>query len=325
MQVPALRGRFRYTPRADVGDEAARQAFWLMLPRAIGMGANQITFLVNTALASTLAVGAVVTYNVAFNVLQIPLGVIGLPLGIVLLPTLSRALATGEETTFGRTVVSALRLLLWAMLLVSAVGIVARDQVTELLFGWGFDETALEATAMTLGVFLLGLPAHALNIILARAFYSGKDTITPVSVAIASVGVNVVVSLATVDRLGLAGLALGIAIGAWFEAVTLTLLLARRHASVRAAPVVRVGISSLVGVAGSRARGCRHPRRHARAWRHGSSPRPWPGAAAGVCCGSWRSTWPTAGCCACRSCREPSDCCARRCAPGERRDAEVTT
>jgi putative peptidoglycan lipid II flippase len=247
VQIPALRGRFRYTPRADVGDEAARQAFWLMLPRAVGMGANQITFLVNTALASTLAVGAVVTYNVAFNVLQIPLGVVGLPLGIVLLPTLSRALATGEETTFGHTVVSALRLLLWAMLLVSAVGIAARDQVTELLFGWGFDETALEATAVTLGVFLLGLPAHALNIILARAFYSGKDTITPVSVAIASVGVNVVVSIVTVDRFGLGGLALGIVIGAWFEAVTLTLLLARRHASVQAAPVVRAGISSLVG------------------------------------------------------------------------------
>jgi putative peptidoglycan lipid II flippase len=242
-----MRGRFHYSRRADISYEAARQSFWLMLPRAIGMGANQITFLVNTALASTLAVGAVVTYNVAFNVLQIPLGVIGLPLGIVLLPTLSRALATGEEAAFGSTVVNALRLLLWAMLLVSAVGIVARDQVTELLFGWGFDEAALTATAMTLGVFLLGLPAHALNIILARAFYSGKDTITPVSVAIASVGVNVVVSVATVERLGLAGLALGIAVGAWFEAVSLTLLLARRHTSVRVAPVVRAGALSLVG------------------------------------------------------------------------------
>ncbi len=247
VQIPPLRGHFRYSPVADVSDEAARQSFWLMLPRAVGMGANQITFLVNTALASTLAVGAVVAYNVAFNVLQIPLGVIGLPLGIILLPTLSRALATGEETAFGSAVVNALRLLLWAMLLVSAVGIVARDQVTELLFGWGFDAAALEATAMTLGVFMLGLPAHALNIILARAFYSGKDTITPVSVAIASVGVNVVVSVATVDRLGLGGLALGIAVGAWFEAVALTLLLARRHASVHAAPVVRAGISSLVG------------------------------------------------------------------------------
>jgi putative peptidoglycan lipid II flippase len=251
VQVPALRGHFRYSRRADISDGAARQSFWLMAPRALGMGANQITFLVNTALASTLAVGAVVAYNVAFSVLQIPLGVIGLPLGIILLPMLSRALATGEEAVFGSTVVSALRLLLWAMLLVSAVGIVARQQVTELLFGWGFDQAALDATAMVLGIFLLGLPAHALNVILARAFYSGKDTITPVSVAVASVVVNVVVSLLTVQSLGLAGLALGIVVGAWFEAATLTWLLARRHAAVTVMPVVRAGAASLAGALGA--------------------------------------------------------------------------
>ena len=218
-----------------------------MLPRALGMGANQVTFLVNTALASTLAVGAVVSYNVAFNVLQIPLGVIGLPLGIVLLPAMSRALALGEEAEFGQTVVRSLRLLLWAMLLVAAVGIVARDQVVALLFGWGFDASALAATAACLGVFLLGLPAHALNIILARAFYSGRDTITPVSVAIVSVVINVIVSVATIEPLGLQGLALGIAAGAWFEAVSLTLLLQRRHAAIRVRPVVLGGVASLVG------------------------------------------------------------------------------
>jgi len=247
VQLPALRGRFHYTPRVDLADHAARETFWLMLPRAIGMGANQITFLVNTALASTVAVGAVVSYTVAFSVLQIPLGVIGLPLGIVLLPSMSRALATGQQSEFGRLVVHALRLLLWIMAFVAAVGIVTREQVVDLLFGWGFDEAALAATAAALGVFLLGLPAHAMNVILARAFYSGKDTITPVSVAILSVAVNVAISIAAVGQLGISGLALGIAIGAWFEAITLTLLLRRRHRSVGFGPVVTGAALSLAG------------------------------------------------------------------------------
>jgi putative peptidoglycan lipid II flippase len=247
VQLPALRGRFHYSLSTDVSDPAARQSFWLMLPRAIGMGANQITFLVNTALASTVAVGAVVSYTVAFSVLQIPLGVIGLPLGIVLLPSMSRALAGGHEREFGDMVVSAMRLLLWLMLFIASVGLVSRNEVVELLFGWGFDEAALTATAAALGVFLLGLPAHSLNVILARAFYSGKDTVTPVTVAIASVGVNVVVSIATVDRLGISGLALGIAVGAWFEAITLSLLLRRRHAAVHLRPVLDGGARSLLG------------------------------------------------------------------------------
>ena len=203
IQLPALRGRFRYRPVVDTRDPATRESFALMLPRAIGMGANQITFLVNTALATTVAVGAVVSYNVAFSVVQIPLGVIGLPLGVVLLPTLSRALADGRADDFGRIVGRSLRLLLWATLYITAVGIVVRDPVIEALFGWGFDEPALAETATTLGVFLLGLPAHALNIMLSRAFYSGRDTATPVAVAVASVGVNVVISLLTVERFGL--------------------------------------------------------------------------------------------------------------------------
>jgi len=247
VQLPALRGRFTYTPRTDPSDPAARQTFWLMLPRAIGMGANQITFLVNTALASTVAVGAVVSYTVAFSVLQIPLGVIGLPLGIVLLPSMSRALANDDEAEFGTMVVRALRLLLWIMAFVAAVGIVVREDVVDLLFGWGFDEAALAATAAALGVFLVGLPAHAMNVILARAFYSGKDTVTPVTVAIISVAVNVSISILTVEALGIRGLALGIALGAWFEATVLTVLLRRKHASIATRAVVDGGLRSLVG------------------------------------------------------------------------------
>ncbi len=247
VQLPALRGRFHYSFRADPSDPAARQTFWLMLPRAIGMGANQITFLVNTALASTVGPGAVVSYTVAFSVLQIPLGVIALPIGIVLLPSMSRALAAGREAEFGSMVVQALRLLLWLMAFVAAVGIVAREEIVDLLFGWGFDDAALAATAAALGIFLLGLPAHSMNVILARAFYSGKDTITPVTVAIVSVGVNVAISIAAVGSLGISGLALGIALGAWFEATTLAILLHRRHASVHIGPVVKGGALSLLG------------------------------------------------------------------------------
>jgi putative peptidoglycan lipid II flippase len=247
VQVPALRGRFLYRGVIDAGDRATRESFALMVPRAIGMGANQITFLVNTALATTVAVGAVVSYNVAFNVVQIPLGVIGLPLGVVLLPTLSRALADGRDDDFARMLGRSLRLLLWATLYVAVVGIVVRDPIIDALFGWGFDEAALAATAATLGVFLLGLPAHAMNVMLTRAFYSGRDTATPVAVAVASVAVNVIMSVLTIERLGLSGLALGIAVGAWFEAIVLTLLLLRRHVGLDVRGVLRAAGGALAG------------------------------------------------------------------------------
>ena len=77
---PMARLGFRYTPRIDAGDPQARKALILMAPRAIGLGVTQITFIVVTALASQLGEGAVTDFNLAFALLQIPLGIIGVPL-----------------------------------------------------------------------------------------------------------------------------------------------------------------------------------------------------------------------------------------------------
>ena len=71
-----------------------------MAPRALGLGASQITFIVVTALASTLGAGAITAFNFAFTLLQIPIGVIGVPLGVVVLPSLSREAAVGREHEF---------------------------------------------------------------------------------------------------------------------------------------------------------------------------------------------------------------------------------
>lgn len=228
VQLPDLRGRFHYDLSLDFRDPATRQSLLLMGPRAVGLGVNQVTFIVNTTLATGLGVGAVVAYNIAYNVLQIPIGLIGVPLGVILLPALSRAVAARDMLEFGSLLRQSLRLLLFVTLWVAAVGIVLRRQTVLLLFGWGFDATARAQTADALLFFLLGLPANCLNVVLARAFYSNQDTRTPVVVAIASVGVNVLVSLVTVGSMGLAGLALGIAVGGWFDTVVLSLLLWRR-------------------------------------------------------------------------------------------------
>jgi len=225
---PVMSQRFRLSFTIDLSDAAARQALLLMLPRAFGLGASQITFIVNTMLATGIGVGAVTAYNVAFTILQIPLGLIGVPLGVVLLPSMSRAVAQGNAREFGVLIVRSLRLLLYVMLFLSAVGIVLRRQVVSVLFGYGFDARALNLTADTLLFLLIGLAGHSMIVVLARAFYSGQDTRTPVIAAVLSVVVNVVVSLTTVGTLGLSGLALGIAAGAWFEATLLSVLLWQR-------------------------------------------------------------------------------------------------
>jgi putative peptidoglycan lipid II flippase len=241
---------FRYEATIARDDPEARRALLLMAPRAFGLGAGQITFIVVTALASTLAIGAVADFYYAFTLLQIPIGVIGVPLGIVLLPSLSRDAAVGRETEFARLLTRALRLLLYVMIPIAGLTAVLRREVVDLLFGGGqIGETDLEAIAATLLWFLTGLAAHALIAVLARAFYARQDTLTPVLAAIAAVAINTTLAFALVGPLGLGGIALAIAVAAWLEAAMLAAILRWRIDDLRLGGPARVAVQALVGTA----------------------------------------------------------------------------
>jgi putative peptidoglycan lipid II flippase len=230
VQIPSLaRLGARIRPRINLRDEQARLALTLMAPRAIGLGATQVVFLVMTSLASEIGADAVTIFNFAFTLLQIPIGVIGVPLGVVLLPSLAREAATGGAAEFRRLLVRGLSMLGYVMLAIAALGIVVSPDVVQLLFGVAdIGSEAMAATASALAVFLVGLTAHSLIAVLARAFYALQDTRTPVAAALVAVVVNIVVANMLVGPLGLDGLAAAIAISAWMETVTLFVLLHRR-------------------------------------------------------------------------------------------------
>ena len=254
IQLPQLlRLGYRYEPEIHTADPEARKALALLAPRAIGLGVSQLTFVVSTTLASGLEPGSITAFNYAFTLLQVPIGVIGVPLGIVVFPALARELAVGAVDQFVTLLVRALRLLLFVMLPVTGLAIVLRRQVVAILAFGKFDAHAVDLTASTLLFFLLGLGAHALIAVLARAFYAQQDTRTPVAAAIVAVAVNVPLAIVLVGPLGTAGLALAIAVGAWAEAVLLVGLLRRRVPELSLAPVVRVtleaGLASLVASA----------------------------------------------------------------------------
>lgn len=245
---PLGRLGFRYTPRIDGADPQARRALVLMAPRAIGLGATQITFVIVTALATTVGVGALSDFNFAFALLQIPLGIIGVPLGIVVLPTLSRDAAVGHEASFATLLTRALRLLVYVMIPITALTAILRQPVVEVLFGSGrIGQADLDLIATTLAYFAIGLPAHALIAVLARAFYARQDTLTPVLAAVGAVAVNSTLAVLLVRPLGLGGIALAIAAAAWLEAGALVLILHGRLPHFALGGIGRVGIEAIVG------------------------------------------------------------------------------
>ena len=219
-----------YTPEIHLRDPAVRETLLLLAPRALGLGATQIVFLVNTFFADTMkADGPVTWYNSAFTALQIPVGLIGVPLGIVLLPPLSRAVAGGDDARFRRLVDQSIRLLLYVVVPLTGLMMVLAVPTLSVLYQHGrFDADQTAATATIYEVFLLGLVAHVLIALLAPIFYAGKDTSTPVTAALVAVGVDVVAAIVLFPFMHLEGLALAIGLGAWAEVLLLVVFMEKR-------------------------------------------------------------------------------------------------
>jgi len=222
----------------------AREGLWLKLswPRwspqiadffkafgAVTIGAAGVvaTPFIDTLLASLLPTGSRTALYYADRINQLPLGVLGIALGTVLLPEMSARLAKGDisgsHTAQNRS--AAMSLLLTLPFMVSFIAV--PDVIMRAYLAHGaFDHGAAAVAAMALAAYGIGLPAMALVRIVASTFYARHDTATPVRATLTAMACNIALKVVFVwgFGLGVAGIALGTALGAWINVGLLTWL-----------------------------------------------------------------------------------------------------
>jgi putative peptidoglycan lipid II flippase len=230
VQVPALRRLDpAWRPRIDLRHRGVQRVSVLMGPRFLGVAAGQVNLIVSTALASSLAAGSVTAFTYAFQLSQLPVGIIGVSLAVALFPTLSHDAALGRASEIRRHVNASIRVLFFVSAPLAAVMIVLREPLASVFFEYGlFDAASASRTASALAWFAIGVPAHVVVHVLARAFYAMQDTWTPVAWAVVAVVVNIVLMLALVDPYQVEGLALALSVSATVEVVGLLIALRRR-------------------------------------------------------------------------------------------------
>jgi putative peptidoglycan lipid II flippase len=230
IQWPVLRREgFRYRPVLDFKDPELRQILRMMGPGTLGVAAVNINVLVNTYLAAAQQ-GAVSWLGYAFRLMYLPIGLFGVSIATAALPDVSRHATNGDDAAIRRAVSTAMRLML--MLNVPAmIGlIVLAEPIVALLYQRGqFTDADTQATAAALRFYAPGLIGYSIVRIASPTFYSLGNSRTPVIVSVASVSVNLILNILLVRAgMGFRGLALGTAIAALFNALTLLWLLRDR-------------------------------------------------------------------------------------------------
>lgn len=219
----------------DWRDQHVRHIALTMLPMIAGLGAVQLSALLDSLLAYWFVPGgsgpAILAY--AQRLYQFPLGVFAIALATAIFPALSRHAAAGDIEGLGRDLSRGLCVVSFEGLPCAIGLILVREPLIDVLFNRGefarSGEDAAARVAFAVFMYALGIWAFGANQLVVRAYYALGDVKTPLKVSLVQVVVNFSINLFLVQTfLREGGLALASSITASLQVAVLLYLLQRK-------------------------------------------------------------------------------------------------
>ena len=233
VQIPPLAKRGLGFPRFNrFRHPASNEIGKLLLPRVLGSSVYQLNVVVDQALASLSDIvgkGAISAINFSNRLWFLPLAIFSTAFSQAMLPTLSEHAARKDMEKFKDALSFSLRSVFF-ITIPAAVGLlVLSEPIVRALFERGkFTSESTHLTAPVLFYFSIGLCTYAGVKPLASAFFSLKDTMTPVKNAIAVFILNAVLDVVLMFPMKVNGLALATSIASIFNFFSLFYLLRKK-------------------------------------------------------------------------------------------------
>lgn len=220
VQIPALKKTgYRFRPRIDFKDQYIRQALVLALPMLISTWVQPLYSLVNTRLASSVD-GAVTVLNCSNRLYIVMTGVFSFVVTNLVFPRLSRTNAAQRSGESKLLVVNSLKAVTLVILPIMVCFIALSRDVIGIIYEHGkFTREQTIITASALACYSTGMLGLAYNEVLSKAFFSMKNSKTPMISALCSMAANIILAMVLFKLIGTSGLALATAGGSCVNAI----------------------------------------------------------------------------------------------------------
>ncbi|MGH2447976.1 MAG: murein biosynthesis integral membrane protein MurJ [Chloroflexota bacterium] len=226
VQIPPLvRAGFDFRPRLTFTPEI-RKIILLYAPVAAGLVISLVGQVIDIGFKSELEKGTITEMLYATTLTQFPIGIAVAALGFAILPTISADAVLGRTAEFKTTLSAGIRLVLFLTIPAAAGYLALATPIVGLLFQHGhLDQHEANRVSLALVGYAIQIPFVGVDQLLIMAFYARKNTLTPMLVGVAGVGIYVISALLLMPRLNLLGLALANTIQNSLHAAILVVLL----------------------------------------------------------------------------------------------------
>jgi len=206
-------------------DYKVKLFFKKLLPSIFSSGVTQINILVGTIIASFQA-SAVSYLYYADRIYQINLAIAGIAIGTVLLPNLSKYIQSRNKKKIDFIQNKALELSLFLSLPATIALLIASEEITSSLFGYGsFNDLSVKNSSNALFYFALGLPAFSFIKIFSSFLFARHNTKIPFYFSVLSVITNIIISVYYFNKIGFIIIPIATTISSWFNVIMLLIYL----------------------------------------------------------------------------------------------------
>ncbi len=251
IHLPTLRKKelyYRFMPRFS--HPGLKLVLTRMVPIVFGLGIVQVNVLLDSLIAVgfssaqdgpasfnfagmtvhfPMKAGAASVLYYSDRLIQFPLGVFGIAMATAVFPLFSFHAVREDWNNFSTAFNKALKFILLIGIPASLAIIMLREPIIDLLYRRNqFDAESAHRTSRVILFYAFGIWAYCGLHVLIRAFYSVRDTVTPVKVGAACVGLNLILNLSLIWVFQEGGLALSTATSAIVQIVILTIILQKR-------------------------------------------------------------------------------------------------
>jgi putative peptidoglycan lipid II flippase len=213
MAIPVLkRVGFKLELSFEWRDPRVMQVLKLMVPVTLGLGIINFDLLLNSTLGSLISDQAPRAIDAAFRIYMLPQGMFSVAVATVLFPALSRYAARSDLDGLRSLLAQGMRQICLLLIPAAAATLALATPITRLIYQHGaFGDHSTHLVSQALFWFSFSLPFSGINLLLTRTFFSLQQPWRPTTLALASLLVNLVVSLALYKPFGIAGPVIGTA------------------------------------------------------------------------------------------------------------------
>ena len=214
--------------------ETLKEIFFLILPGLAGALTYQLGVICDRSMAMMVGSYALPALNYSERLTYLPIGVIAVSFGTVSLTEMSVLAAKGEYCAMKDMLKKSMDLLLFLTIPLAAFVFLTADDLIRFCFLRGrFGETEAIHAALALKYYAWGIPAFAAMKLSLAAFYSRKETKTPMFAATGCIVLNILLNFILMHPLKQGGIALATVISSYMNNMILLFLFSRNiHCSL---------------------------------------------------------------------------------------------